>query len=135
MSTVTPSLTLEEFLTLPETEPASEFSDGRVIQKPIGPNFEVGFTATEASLTFGDTGCVGREAGRVGREVNLPDGDTGRVSREAGRVGGEVVLLDGEAVRVGHGDSLVGREASLIDGEANFTHSLVRLILNELRFI
>lgn len=28
-------LTLEEFLQLPETEPASEYLDGRVIQKPM----------------------------------------------------------------------------------------------------
>ncbi len=28
-------LTLEEFLTLPETEPASEYVDGQVIQKPM----------------------------------------------------------------------------------------------------
>lgn len=30
-----PTLTLEEFLKLPETEPASEFIDGRVEQKPM----------------------------------------------------------------------------------------------------
>lgn len=29
------SLTLEEFLKLPETEPASEYIDGRIIQKPM----------------------------------------------------------------------------------------------------
>ncbi|MGI0487348.1 Uma2 family endonuclease [Pantanalinema rosaneae CENA516] len=29
------SLTLEEFLTLPETKPASEYIDGQVIQKPM----------------------------------------------------------------------------------------------------
>lgn len=28
-------VTLEEFLKLPETEPASEYIDGRIIQKPI----------------------------------------------------------------------------------------------------
>lgn len=28
-------LTLEEFLTLPQTEPASEYIDGRIIQKPM----------------------------------------------------------------------------------------------------
>ena len=64
----------------------------------------------------------------MGREINLPDGDTGCVNREAGRVGREVGLLDEEAGRVGH-------ETSLLDGEAHFTHGLVRLILNELRFI
>jgi Uma2 family endonuclease len=31
----TKPLTLEEFLGMPETEPASEFIDGRIIQKPI----------------------------------------------------------------------------------------------------
>ncbi len=30
-----PTLTLEEFLKLPETEPASEFVDGRIEQKPM----------------------------------------------------------------------------------------------------
>ena len=29
------TLTLEEFLKLPETKPASEYIDGRIIQKPI----------------------------------------------------------------------------------------------------
>ena len=29
------SLTLEEFLKLPETKPASEYIDGRIIQKPM----------------------------------------------------------------------------------------------------
>jgi Uma2 family endonuclease len=28
-------LTIEEFLTLPETKPASEFVDGQIIQKPV----------------------------------------------------------------------------------------------------
>ncbi|MBD1945128.1 Uma2 family endonuclease [Coleofasciculus sp. FACHB-712] len=35
MSIVTQPLTLEEFLKLPETKPASEFIDGEVIQKPM----------------------------------------------------------------------------------------------------
>jgi Uma2 family endonuclease len=35
MSTATQSLTLEEFLKLPETKPASEFVNGQVIQKPM----------------------------------------------------------------------------------------------------
>jgi Uma2 family endonuclease len=35
MSTVTQSLTLEEFLKLPETKPASEFINGEIIQKPM----------------------------------------------------------------------------------------------------
>ena len=34
VQTPTQTLTLEEFLKLPETEPASEYSDGRIIQKP-----------------------------------------------------------------------------------------------------
>lgn len=29
------SLTLDQFLKLPETKPASEFIDGRIIQKPM----------------------------------------------------------------------------------------------------
>lgn len=33
--TTAPSLTLEEFLKLPETEPASEFIDGKIHQKPM----------------------------------------------------------------------------------------------------
>jgi Uma2 family endonuclease len=35
MSTATQPLTLEEFLKLPETKPASEFINGQVIQKPM----------------------------------------------------------------------------------------------------
>jgi len=35
MSTATQSLTLEEFLTLPETKPASEFINGEIVQKPM----------------------------------------------------------------------------------------------------
>ncbi|MBD2311331.1 Uma2 family endonuclease [Desertifilum sp. FACHB-1129] len=35
MTLATQSLTLEEFLKLPETQPASEFIDGEVIQKPM----------------------------------------------------------------------------------------------------
>ena len=34
MSTVTQPLTLEEFLKLPETKPASEFINGEIVQKP-----------------------------------------------------------------------------------------------------
>lgn len=34
MAIVKPKPTLEEFLKLPETEPASEFIDGEIIQKP-----------------------------------------------------------------------------------------------------
>jgi Uma2 family endonuclease len=34
---VKPSLTLEEFLAIPETKPASEFVNGDVIQKPMPP--------------------------------------------------------------------------------------------------
>lgn len=32
---IPPSLTLEKFLKLPETKPASEFIDGRIYQKPM----------------------------------------------------------------------------------------------------
>lgn len=36
MTTATPSsLTLEEFLKLPATKPASEFIDGQIYQKPM----------------------------------------------------------------------------------------------------
>ena len=35
MSTTTPSISLEEFLAMPETEPASEYIDGHVVQKPM----------------------------------------------------------------------------------------------------
>lgn len=35
MSTVTQSPTLEEFLKLPETKPASEFTNGETVQKPM----------------------------------------------------------------------------------------------------
>lgn len=35
LKTLTKSLTLEEFLELPETKPASEYIEGRIIQKPI----------------------------------------------------------------------------------------------------
>ena len=35
MTFTTPSLTLEAFLELPETRPASEFINGKIIQKPV----------------------------------------------------------------------------------------------------
>ena len=35
MTTALPPLTLEEFLRLPETKPHSEFTDGRIYQKPM----------------------------------------------------------------------------------------------------
>lgn len=35
VSTLTPPLTLEEFLQQPETKPASEYIDGKIIQKPM----------------------------------------------------------------------------------------------------
>ena len=35
MTAITESLTLENFLDLPETKPASEFIDGKIIQKPM----------------------------------------------------------------------------------------------------
>ncbi|TAG65689.1 MAG: Uma2 family endonuclease [Oscillatoriales cyanobacterium] len=35
LQTPTKTLTLEEFLNLPETEPASEYINGRIIQKPM----------------------------------------------------------------------------------------------------
>lgn len=38
-----PQLTLEDFLKLPETEPASEFINGEIIQKPMsqGEQFKI----------------------------------------------------------------------------------------------
>jgi Uma2 family endonuclease len=44
------SLTLEEFLTLPETEPASEFIGGQIIQKPM-PQGKHSSIQTELSTT------------------------------------------------------------------------------------
>jgi len=35
VQTPSKALTLDEFLKLPETQPASEFVEGRIIQKPI----------------------------------------------------------------------------------------------------
>ena len=35
--TSTKTLTLEEFLKLPETKPASEYINGKVVQKPMPP--------------------------------------------------------------------------------------------------
>lgn len=46
--TPTQTLTLEEFLKLPETEPASEYTDGRIIQKPM-PQGEHSVIQTELS--------------------------------------------------------------------------------------
>jgi Uma2 family endonuclease len=34
-SAVRPRLMLEEFLAMPETEPASEYNDGKIWQKPM----------------------------------------------------------------------------------------------------
>ena len=48
VQTPAPSLTLEEFLKLPETEPASEYIDGRIIQKPM-PQGEHSAIQTELS--------------------------------------------------------------------------------------
>lgn len=44
-------LTLEEFLALPETEPASELIDGDVVQKPM-PTFEHGIIQRLLSFVF-----------------------------------------------------------------------------------
>ena len=35
MTTTTPTISLEDFLAMPETEPASEYIDGEIIQKPM----------------------------------------------------------------------------------------------------
>ena len=49
--TTKPKLTLEEFLELPETEPASELIDGDVVQKPV-PTFEHGIIQRLLSFVF-----------------------------------------------------------------------------------
>jgi Uma2 family endonuclease len=52
VQTPTKVLTLEEFLKLPETKPASEYIDGRIIQK-LMPQGE------HSALTLGDLfGCL-----------------------------------------------------------------------------
>nr|WP_313887541.1 Uma2 family endonuclease [Nodosilinea sp. LEGE 07088] len=53
-------ITLEEFLDLPETKPASEYIDGQIIPKPMpqgkhstiqtGPAFANGFSLTVGSI-------------------------------------------------------------------------------------
>jgi Uma2 family endonuclease len=43
-------LTLDEFLTLPETEPASEYIDGQIVQKPM-PRGKHSSIQTELSTT------------------------------------------------------------------------------------
>src|SRR4028119_2139625 len=48
VQTPTKTLTLEEFLKLPETEPASEYINGRIIQKPL-PQGEHSALQTELS--------------------------------------------------------------------------------------
>ncbi len=50
VQTPTKRLTLEEFLALPETEPASEYLDGRIIQKPM-PQGKHSSLQTEMSTT------------------------------------------------------------------------------------
>jgi Uma2 family endonuclease len=51
IQTPTQTLTLEEFLKLPETEPASEYTDGRIIQKPM-PQGEHSVIQTELAPTI-----------------------------------------------------------------------------------
>jgi Putative restriction endonuclease len=46
LQTPTKTLTLEEFLKLPETEPPSEYINGRIIQKPM-PQGEYSAIQTE----------------------------------------------------------------------------------------
>jgi len=41
MTIATERLTLEQFLKLPETKPASEYIEGEIIQKPGSSGFEV----------------------------------------------------------------------------------------------
>lgn len=54
MATVPQTLTLEEFLRLPEVKPALEFEEGRVTQKvsPLGPHSRLQYTTAERINTF-----------------------------------------------------------------------------------
>ena len=51
LQTPSKSITLDEFLKLPETEPASEYIDGQIIQKPM-PQGKHSTIQTEFSTTI-----------------------------------------------------------------------------------
>jgi Uma2 family endonuclease len=97
MIAVAPSLTLEAFLELPETEPASEFINGEVIQKPMpqgehsilqGELYEainqvakpqkIARAFPELRCVFGGHGIVPDVA--VFRWQRVPQTDTGRIA-------------------------------------------------------
>jgi Uma2 family endonuclease len=56
------SLTLEEFLKLPETKPASEYIDGKIIQKPM-PKGKHSSIQTEVATTIN----IALKSQRIGR--------------------------------------------------------------------
>ncbi len=81
MVTATKPMTLDEFLAMPETEPASEFICGEVVQKPM-PNPDHGSIAFEIAGLFRDylrASPVGRgfietrHTQRPERRAYLPD--------------------------------------------------------------
>lgn len=74
--TTTTKLTLDQFLSLPETEPASEFADGEVTQKPM-PTFEHGII--QRLLSFVLTLYLrARPVGEAGSEVRCIFGPAGQ---------------------------------------------------------
>lgn len=97
MSTKT-KLTVDEFLSLPETEPPSELIDGEVVQK-VSPNLKHGVLALEVGALLREhvrprrAGVVGVEVRHLARGIEriyLPDVHvtlTGRVPSEAWRGG------------------------------------------------
>ncbi len=97
MIAVAPSLTLEAFLELPETEPASEFINGEIIQKPIpqgkhsrlqskfcatvnqiAETQQIAYAFPELRCVFGGHGIVPDVA--VFRWARIPRTDTGRIA-------------------------------------------------------
>jgi Uma2 family endonuclease len=65
-------LTLEEFLVLPETQPASEYIDGQIIQKPM-PQGKHSTIQTEFSTTV-NTVLKARKIGRAFSELRCTFG-------------------------------------------------------------
>jgi Uma2 family endonuclease len=97
MIAVAPSLTLQAFLELPETEPASEFINGEVIQKPmpqgehsilqgelceainqVAKHQKIARAFPELRCVFGGCGIVPDVA--VFRWERIPRTDTGRIA-------------------------------------------------------
>lgn len=97
MNTVTPSLTLEEFLNLPETKPASEFIRGEIVQKPmpqgehsrlqaklcsvinqVAEDKKVAYAFPEVRCTFGGDSIIPDLA--VFRWERIPRTSTGRIA-------------------------------------------------------